>query len=348
MIRQLLAVTLAVLALAGCSRDVTDGDRAAEGVWVEREVSFDANGLTVYGTYRHLSGRGAGPAALLISESGQTDRNGDNNVAGPVGNMRQLAEYLSGHGVSTLRYDKVGTGATGLGPFADRPADIGSAVYTDGARAAVRFLADQADTDAGRISVYALGEGTIHAMSLADDTSAGAPRIHSLGLLAPLPARYLDLITGRVSADVAAAVRAGSKTPEQGAAVIAAWRAAVEQTRATGTVTADLPDGLGGILSPGNAKAVLSSDAIDPVELAARIPAGTPVLLTCSDSDAQAPCSAMQPLVSALAPTALEFVELSGVNHVLRDDPTDNVANYATMAPFSAQVTAALDAFVTE
>jgi len=72
------------------------------------------------------------------------------------------------------------------------------------------------------------------------------------------------------------------------------------------------------------------------------------VLLTCSDSDAQAPCSAMQPLVSALAPTALEFVELSGVNHVLRDDPTDNVANYATMAPFSAQVTAALDAFVTE
>lgn len=227
MIRRLLAVALAVLALAGCSRDGADGDRAAEGVWVEREVSFDANGLTVYGTYRHLSGRGAGPAALLISESGQTDRNGDNNVAGPVGNMRQLAEYLSGHGVSTLRYDKVGTGATGLGPFADRPADIGSAVYTDGARAAVRFLADQADTDAGRISVYALGEGTIHAMSLADDTSAGAPRIHSLGLLAPLPARYLDLITGRVSADVAAAVRAGSKTPEQGAAVIAAWRAAV-------------------------------------------------------------------------------------------------------------------------
>ena len=56
----------------------------------------------------------------------------------------------------------------------------------------------------------------------------------------------------------------------------------------------------------------------------------------------------MQPLVSALAQTALEFVELSGVNHVLRDDPTDNVANYATMAPFSAQFTAALDTFVTE
>ena len=67
----------------------------------------------MHGTYRHLSGDGTSPAALLISESGATDRNGDNNVAGPIGNMRQLAEFLSDHGVATLRYDKVGTGPPG-------------------------------------------------------------------------------------------------------------------------------------------------------------------------------------------------------------------------------------------
>ena len=144
----------------------------------------------------------------MISESGMTDRNGDNAVAGPVGNMRQLAEYLSGHGVASLRYDKVGTGATGLGPFADRPADVGSAVLTSGARAAVRFLAGQSRTDAGRISVYGLGEGTTHAMALATDSTAGAPKIHALGLLQPLTGRYLDLITARVERDTAAAVKA--------------------------------------------------------------------------------------------------------------------------------------------
>ncbi len=62
----------------------------------------------------------------------------------------------------------------------------------------MRFLAEQAGTDKARISVYALGEGTIHALSLAGAPAAGAPKIHSLGLFQPLPGRYLDIITGRV------------------------------------------------------------------------------------------------------------------------------------------------------
>ena len=62
----------------------------------------------------------------------------------------------------------------------------------------MRFLAEQPGTDKARISVYALGEGTIHAMSLAADTTPGAPKIRSLGLFQPLPGRYLDIITGRV------------------------------------------------------------------------------------------------------------------------------------------------------
>ncbi len=339
--RRLVVVALTLSLLTGC------GGSPRPAAWVEDEVTFTADGLTLHGTYRHR-GDQSGPAALLISESGRTDRNGDNNVAGPIGNMRQLAEYLSEHGVASLRYDKVGTGKTGLGPYAGRPADVGSAIYTDGAKAALRLLAGQPGTDAGHLSVYALGEGTVHAMSLAGDMSAGAPRVHSLALLQPLAARYLDLISARVAADVEAAVRSGAKTQQQGASVIAAWRAAVEQARTTGTAPADLPDGLGAILGPSNVKAVVESDAIDPLALAAKIPAGTPVLLTCSDSDGQARCADMKPLAGALAHTALQFVELKGVNHVLRDDPTDAVANYAKQAPLSPQLTAALDQFVTK
>ena len=47
--------------------------------------------------------------------------------------MRQLAEQLSDRGVASLRYDKVGTGKTGLGPYKHRPNDVVSAVYTAGA-----------------------------------------------------------------------------------------------------------------------------------------------------------------------------------------------------------------------
>lgn len=336
MTRLLAVIVMALGLLTGCGH----GDKN----WVDEEVTFTADGLTVHGTYRHHGG--SGPAALLISESGATDRNGDNNVAGPIGNMRQLAEYLSDHGVATLRYDKVGTGKTGVGHFADRTADVGSIVYTAGAKAAIRFLAARPGTEADRISVYTLGEGSHHAMQLADDTSPGAPRIHSLALLQPLPVRYLDLISGRVEADVAAAVRSGAKTQQQADATRSAWRAAVSQIRSTGTVPANLPDGLGAIVNPGNVKAVDQADALDPLKLATAIPAGTPVLLTCSDTDAQASCASMKPLADALAHTALQFVELSGVNHVLRDDPTDSIANYARPGPLSEQLTTALDQFV--
>lgn len=339
MVRTLAAVALLLMALLGCGHDAP--------AWVDDEVTFDAGGLTIHGTYRHLRGGPAGPAALLISESGMTDRNGDNAVAGPVGNMRQLAEYLSGHGVASLRYDKVGTGQTGLGPFAQRPADVGTAVFTSGARAAVGFLAGQPATDRQRISVYGLGEGTTHAMALATDTSPGAVRIHALGLLQPLPGRYLDLITARVRRDTAAAVKAGSKTAAQADGVVAAWTAAVAQARSTGTVPrGQLPDGLSAILNTANVKAVVEADRIDPVAEAARIPAATRVLLTCSDTDAQASCADLGPLTAALAHTDLTAVELKGVNHVLRDDPTDNVANYAKKDPLSPQLISALDAFV--
>jgi hypothetical protein len=247
--------------------------------------------------------------------------------------MRQLAELLSDRGVASLRYDKVGTGRTGLGPFAARPADVVSGVYTSGARAAVRFLAGRPGTDPARISVYALGEGAVHAMALAGDTTPDAPKVHSLGLFAPLPGRYLDIITNRVTAD-------GS--PE----TVATWRAAVEEIRTRGTVSDKLPDGLNSIVNAGNLRAVIEADKIDPLALAAAIPAGTPVLLTCSDADSQARCEAMQPLVEALRHTALTFVELKGVSHVLRDDPTDNIANYASQDPLSPQVVSALDTFV--
>jgi uncharacterized protein len=356
--RQLVWVAAAVLAIAGCS---SGGDAPAAkptttttagtapvspAGWVEEDVTFVADGLTIHGTYRHPGNAAPGPAALLISESGNTDRNGDNAVAGPVGNMRQLAEYLSGKGVASLRYDKVGTGKTGLGPYALHPADVGSAVYTTGAKAAVRFLAAKPGTDKSRISVYALGEGTVHAMSLADDAAPDAPKIHSLGLFQPLSGRYLDNITRRVRADVDDAVSSGAKTRQQGDDVLATWAAAVTEARATGTAPAKLPEGLGAVLNPGNVKAVVETDAIDPLALAAKLPAGTPVLLSCSDSDNQADCTAEKPLITALGHAALTVVELKGVNHVLRDDPTDNVANYAKQDPLAPQLVAALDGFV--
>ena len=115
--------------------------------------------------------------------------------------------------------------------------------------------------------MYAVGEGAVHAMTLASDTSPGAIKVHSLGLLQPLSGRYLDIITNRVRSDA---------SPE----TLNTWLAAVDEVRTKGTVPPNLPEGLGAILNPGNARAIEEADKIDPVALAAKIPAGTPMLLT--------------------------------------------------------------------
>ncbi|CAJ1510116.1 hypothetical protein [[Mycobacterium] burgundiense] len=337
--RRLAALIVSMAVLVGCASET---ESAPASSWVEDEVSFVADGLTIHGTYRHRPDAEAGPAALLISESGNTDRNGDNAVAGPVGNMRLLAEELSERGVASLRYDKVGTGATGLGPYAANPAAVGSAVYTAGARAAFGFLAEQPGSDPQRLSAYGLGEGATHALALADGGD-----LHAVGLLQPLSGRYLDLITQRVRTDVAAAVEQGAKTPQQADEVLAAWAAAVRQARDEGAVDPrPLPDGLSAILNPANVTAVVEADAIDPLAQSKALPDGMAVLLTCSDADGQARCDAVAPLAEALAHTDLTLVEFEGVNHVLRDDPTDNVANYANGGPLSEQLTSALDEFI--
>ncbi|MEN4401605.1 hypothetical protein ACNQR7_10485 [Mycolicibacterium senegalense] len=324
--RKLVVAALSVLLVAGCGAESPKG--AQTPTWADTDVTFDADGLTIHGTYRHQDV--AGPAALLISESGPTDRNGDNKVVGPVGNMRQLAETLSDNGVASLRYDKIGTGATKLGPYEKKPDQVVSGVYTSGAAAALRFLAGRPDTDAAKLSIYAVGEGAVHAMTLG---GGGDPKVHSLALFQPLSGRYLDIITNRVRSGAA---------PE----VLTAWLGAVDEIRTKGTVPANLPEGLSAIVNKDNLSAIIAADKIDPVQLAAALPDGMPVLLTCSDSDSQASCAIERPLIDALRHTALTVVELKGVNHVLRDDPTDSIANYGKPGSLSPQVVDAIGRFV--
>ena len=215
---QPLPALLVALALLGGRLLVSRSDS-----WVEDEVTFVADGLTIHGTYRHLQSDPSGPAALLISESGNTDRNGDNAVVGPVGNMRQLAEYLSDHGVATPALRQGRHRQDRAGPVRQPPGrrrQCGLHRRAPRRRCGSWPLRPAPTRPASPPT--RIGEGTTHAMALATDTDPAAPKIHSLGLLQPLPGRYLDLITDRVRADNAAASQAGQQDPAAGRR--ASWR----------------------------------------------------------------------------------------------------------------------------
>ena len=307
--------------------------------WVDQNVSFPVGGLTVYATYRHpLSSTTTFPGVLLIAGSGPTDRNGNSTLeSGPVDTLKTLADWLSQDGVATLRYDKLGSGATGLGPFANDIDAIGIAPFEAESAAALRFLAAHKGVDASRLGVFGHSEGALFALLLATGHAGSVPPIHALGLFEPLSLRYLDLITVQIDAQVAAQVHSGLITKKLATTVDSTLARAIKRLRAKGTVAANLPYGIDGVLSPATATFLAEADVYDPKTLASSLPAHTPVLITCSNADLQVSCSEVQRVVGGLSQAKADtvFVQLKGVDHVLKVDPSGAAANYTKNLPFS-------------
>ena len=89
-------------------------------------------------------------------------------------------------------------------------------------------------------------------------------------------------------------------------------------------------------------------DRYDPAAVAAKLPANTPVLLTCSNADGQIGSAQEDHLAAGLwqAPARLDYVQLDGVDHFLKEDITGISADYNESLPFSAQLRAALKTFL--
>lgn len=97
------------------------------------------------------------------------------------------------------------------------------------------------------------------------------------------------------------------------------------------------------LFSSVNARYTRSDDDIYPPAVAARLPRGTRVLVTCGTADTNVPCSTTPPLTAALAragTTGPGLRVLTGVDHLLH--PAGTQDNDAVLAPAAV---AALQAF---
>jgi hypothetical protein len=269
--------------------------------------------MTIYATFRHPTDESKiVPGVLLIAGSGPTDRNGNSAVApGPVNTLKTLADWLSNDGVATLRYDKLGSGTTGLGPYATDPASIGLSVFEQEARSALQFLAKEKVVNDHELGVFGHSEGALFALLLATGQAGTTPPIHALGLFEPLSQRYLDLITVQVDASLNAQVKSGAITTSLETTVEDDLKNAITRLRATGTVKANLPYGLANLLNPSDALFLSQADGFDPAILASHV-RRTPVLLTCSNDDVQVSCDEVDRVAQGFDSTSshVDFVHL--------------------------------------
>jgi len=314
--------------------------------WVAQPVTFEAGGVTVHGTFTHPGSAPAGtlPAALLIAGYGSsTDRN-DNAPGQPARNtLEAVANWLSTDGVASLRYDKLGSGQTGWGPYAADPGRAGLGTYEQETVAALNFLAGQQQVDRARLAVFGHSEGAIYSLLLASGLAGHAPEVHAVGLLEPIAVRFLDQAEQDSIASLTHEVQNGQVTAAAARSAQRAIAQAIVTTRRTGTVPALLVNSF----QPPVAEAV-QIDRYDPAAVAAKLPAHTAVLLTCSNADDKFGCAQIDHLVAGLsqASARLDYVHLDGVDHFLKEDISKNIADYDESLPFSAQLRAALQAFV--
>ncbi|MFD4180104.1 alpha/beta hydrolase family protein [Rhodococcus sp. NPDC058514] len=307
----------------------------------DTEITFASGDVTLHGSLRIPDGTsGPVPAALLLAGSGPTDRNGDSALMpGSIGTLRYLAETLADAGFASLRYDKLGSGETGLGPYeVEDVAGLGFSTFVDAAADGLAYLAAQPNIDAGRLLVIGHSEGALVglALAVADDT----PALAGLGLLEPLAVRLLDLLTRQINAQVDAAVDGGALPLELADELRTALTEAIESLRADGTLPDDLPEPLrmAGFV-PVNAKALAEEDALDPRVLAAALPAGLPVLTSCSARDTQVADADVDALDAALDAAALTSVRMTTANHVLKEigERASTGADYVEDLPYSAE-----------
>lgn len=320
MFSHLAAAVLALAVVTATPAEATPGLVPA----VDREVVFTVDGTTTYGTL-HVPAHRAGQrlrAALLLPGSGPTDRDGNQPSMSP-NTLAQLADALGRDRVATLRFDKYGTGRTGLGAYRDHPETLDYPAFVRQATAAYESLRDQPETDPHALMVVGHSEGAMTALLLGGTVR---PRPTGRALLQPQAIRLLDLVALQLHAQVAEATRQGQFTPEQQRVIDAAIDAAVTALREHRPVdTTDLPPAVAQLFTAfqgPSSRFVLSDDAVYPPAFAAALRPGTKVLLTCGTNDAQVPCATTDALTAALRRAHVGGpgrVPLLGVDHLLHD-----------------------------
>ncbi len=388
MLRLLIAGSLiGGFVLAPVGTPPADGAATQPGAAIQPDaaVEFVSSGVTIKASYRAPAAGVTGvPAAVIIGGTGNVDRDGNSPLAPGVAmdEYEWIADLLSAQGVASIRYDKVGTGETGFGPFTADPSEMLGLTYdqlrVQPARDALSFLAGQPGIDTTRLIVIGHSEGG--AVTLALDNDPGtAPTPAGLALVAPSYGRILDVVKRQFVDQMQAAAQAGAMTPADVVTLTDWMQAGIDEIRA-GDAPYPAPDPVplpaatdytavmqttiaSNIYGSDPTQMVLTHsfrtrygkefDAIEPVALAARVT--VPTLVICGTKDFNVPCtpggppgSGVSALAAAFAPGVADLVVAPNTVHIMRDVGDADPVGFAAEAahPFSPAIASALSAFV--
>jgi acetyl esterase/lipase len=322
----------------------------------EHEVQFTSGNDTLYGSLL-LPDMQPGqkvPAAVIISGSGPTDRDGNSALLnGKIDSNRNFAQTLANQGIASLRYDKLGTGKTGLASHADHPADIGFNLFVDEAQAAYGYLRSRPEIDPQRVMILGHSEGGMIALIVANQLKGTPDQPAALTLAAPLGSPYLETIRRQLTDQYRAGQAAGQIPQTDADAAIAELNAIIKSLVETQHLPATIATpALQQIFNPYNEEFLAQVAPYDPMQLAAALPPTLPALILHGTKDVQVTSDDVNNVMHGFqmaGNTRAALFELANVDHVFKEVPGDpDPANEYTnpALPFSHEAVDRLNAFV--
>ncbi|MCX6525264.1 MAG: alpha/beta hydrolase [Actinobacteria bacterium] len=322
------------------------------------------------------------PGVLIVAGSGPVDRNGSVGVPGTPTEIhmdlyRWISDLLAAQGIASIRYDKITSGATGIGSYSEDPAKLVAQsfdkIFVDPARAALAYLAEQPGVDPQKLLVLGHSEGGLIAMLLASAHASG-PAPAGLILAEPSYARLLDVVSRQLAEQIAlASISSADK------AALTAWAdAGIGEIRSSPDLSE--PSTLAPALAEAEGEAVhgeealqwqqtvqsivfgrmrneliKSEDALIPINLAAEL--NLAVLITAGTKDFNTPAlpgglpgSGVSALANAIPHGLGTYVEIPNMTHILRDigeaDPMQVPLPQQIEHPYSSQFEETLGSFL--
>lgn len=137
-------------------------ETAAPLPYSQQPITFTNGDVTLAGTLTLPEGNGPFPALLLISGSGQQNRDEAIPTVPGYRPFREIADLLTRQGFAVLRYDD-----RGLGDSTGDPTQATSADFADDAEAGLRALQARSDIDPTHIGLLGHSEGGLIAAMIA-------------------------------------------------------------------------------------------------------------------------------------------------------------------------------------
>jgi len=340
----------------------------------DSEVVFASAGVNIHASIRLPENTQPNASGvLIIAGSGPVDRNGSVGADRTPTEIhmdlyRWIAELLAAQGIASIRYDKITSGATGIGPYSNDPAQLVAqdfdSIFVQPARDALAFLAAQPGVDPEKLMVVGHSEGGLIAMLLA--ASSDLP-LCALVLAEPSYARLLDVVSRQLAeqielAQISAADKvaltefadAGIAEIRQSSALIGPATFVPPLSQAAGEAAQWQDAVLSVVYDRMRNQLIRSEDALVPAELAALLK--IPVLITAGTKDFNTPAmpggqpgSGVSALAQAIPAGLATYVELPNITHILRDignaDPLQLTLPQQIEYPYSTLFAEALQGF---